>query len=277
MKLRIGISSCPNDTFAFHALLKEKIELPDCTLEFMVADVEELNQLLRQGELDISKASFHASLFVRETYGVLPVGAALGDGVGPLLVSAAPNKSPGPEDRVLCPGAWTTACLLYRSLFPEAALPSHMLFSEIAPAVIRGEADFGVLIHEGRFTYKDQGLHLVADLGERWQAETNSLIPLGGILARRTLPENVIQQVIEAIRSSIRYGYAHRDEAFTTMQAYAQELSPDAIWPHIELYVNQYTLDLGQRGREALACLSTWAGHAGILPAAHASLEIFPG
>ena len=259
MKLTIGISSCPNDTFAFHALLKQLLPTDGLELEFVIADVQELNELLSRGALDVSKASFHAALHLSDHYGVLPVGAALGDGVGPLLVAGTAGVVPDASTRIACPGAWTTATLLLRCLYPQATSLHHYLFSDIAPAVLDGSVDCGVLIHEGRFTYKEQGLYLIADLGELWQQQTHSLIPLGGLLARTSLPQALHHRLTRLIRASLEYSQQHREEAFSTMQFYAQELSPDAIWPHIDLYVNEHTRNLGTAGAQALEVLQQYA------------------
>src|SRR6266511_5624498 len=169
MPLRLGLSTCPNDTFTFHAIMERRIDLRGLEFDFTLEDVQQLNERLAAGELDVSKASFHAALRLADRYGVLRSGAALGMGVGPLLLSAGPDAELTERSRVLCPGADTTATLLFRCLHPRSRHIEHRVFSEIMPALKRGEADFGVVIHEGRFTYQQEGLYLVEDLGASWE------------------------------------------------------------------------------------------------------------
>ncbi len=262
MKLRVGLSTCPNDTFIFHGLMAGKVDPRGFDLEFELLDVQQLNERLAAGVLDCSKASFHAALHLAERYGVLRAGAALGMGVGPLLLAAHEGATVEAESRVLCPGAWTTATLLFRCLHPGAGRIEQRLFSEIMPALKRGEADLGVVIHEGRFVYQSEGLLLVEDLGASWERATGGPVPLGGMLARLDLPEGVHAALCAALRDSIAYGYAHPEETFQTMQRYAQELDPKVIWAHVDLYVNEHTVDLGETGERALATLNRLAQQA---------------
>jgi 1,4-dihydroxy-6-naphthoate synthase len=266
MKLSLGISTCPNDTFAFHGILRRAVDLRGLEFDVRLLDVQQLNEQLAAGALDYSKASFYASLHLAGRYGVVRAGSALGMGVGPLLLAARDGAVPGAESRVLCPGAWTTAALLFQCLHPEARRIEHRVFSEIMPALKRDEADFGVVIHEGRFTYRQEGLALVEDLGVSWERLTGGPVPLGGILGRLEIPDEVHVRFCAVLRDSISYAYAHRDEVFATMQRYAQELEPDVIWSHVDLYVNEYTVDLGQTGVDALATLQRMAERAQILP-----------
>lgn len=268
--IRFGISTCPNDTFAFHGLLESKIDLHGLRLQIELMDVQELNERLAAGEFEAAKASFHAALHLAGDLGVLPVGAALGFGVGPLLLAARegsypslPTKS-GEAPVVLCPGAWTTATLLYR-LFHSGGDVRQTVFDQIMPALKAGRADFGVCIHEGRFTYQAEGLHLVEDLGARWEESTDAPLPLGGLLARHSLGVDVHAALTAAIRSSIDYAWAHRTETLTTMRRYAQELDDDVIGRHVELYVNPWTRDLGEVGRRALLELRRRAVKAGLV------------
>ena len=259
--LRLGISPCPNDTFAFSGILAQLDGGERCSpldFELRLLDVQALNEALAQGEFDVAKASFHAALHLREEFGVLPVGAALGFGVGPLLLAASPElagRSPGEGDRVLCPGAWTTATLLYKILIPGGPEPEHVVFSEIMPALQAGAADYGVVIHEGRFTYQSRGLHLVQDLGEAYEQRTQMPVPLGGILARKDLGSERIAQVIAAIRRSLQTARRNPEATLPIMARHAQELSEEVLWEHVRLYVNDATLDLGTQGREALSVL----------------------
>lgn len=277
MKLSLGISTCPNDTFAFHAILNRKIDLQGLEFTVELLDVQELNERLAAGTLDYSKASFHAALYLARDYGVLRSGAALGMGVGPLLLAARDAAEPGPQSRVTCPGAWTTATLLFRCLYPDARRIEQRIFSDIMPALKRGETDFGVVIHEGRFTYAKEGLFLVADLGTAWEQRSQGPVPLGGILGRLSLPADVHRRFHAVLQRSIEYAYAHKDEVFATMQRYAQELEPPVIWSHVDLYVNEYTLDLGTVGERALATMDTLARRAGVLEGESAPITLLGG
>jgi 1,4-dihydroxy-6-naphthoate synthase len=272
--LTIGISSCPNDTFAFHALMSGAIRIPGYQLDFHVADVEELNELLLEGSLDITKSSFHAALLATESYGIAPCGAALGFGVGPLLVSRHNEDPPKNEEIILCPGKHTTATLLTKLFFPDTKL-KQLVFSDVAPALQNKEATFGVLIHEGRFTYQDLNLFRVADLGELWHAKTSLPIPLGGIVAKKSLGAELVRTFSAALRESINYGYSHKEDALITMQHYAQELSPEHLWPHVELYVNEQTLQLSKEAEAALMALHSMAKSLELIPANATDFTIF--
>ncbi len=262
--LQVGISTCPNDTFAFAALLDGRVQGP--AMEFQLDDVEALNEALLEGRLDVAKASFHAALHLSDRYCVLPVGAALGYGVGPLLLKAdaALPDVPRGEDRVLCPGQWTTATLLYRLLLEGAPEPEQVVFSEIMPAIARGEAEYGVVIHEGRFTYATQGLEMAVDLGARWEVEMSTALPLGGILARRDLGEARLAEIKTAIHRSLEIALADPDSALPAMRLHAQEFDDEVLREHVRLYVNDTTLDLGGEGRRALQVLEKVAREAGL-------------
>ena len=317
--IRIGISTCPNDTFAFHALLEGRIETPGLAWDFDLLDVEQLNEGLFRGEFDVAKASFHAPLHLADRYGVFASGSALGFGNGPLLLASKEfamrwldatgfkktertkkkdltsekllrrmdtgqhlltfifrtnGFGPPIEGRILCPGRFTTATLLFRTTFPNSNEPKQVVFSEIMPALQEGRADVGVCIHEGRFTYQEQGLVCIADLGMLWHQRTKMPLPLGGILGRLDLPPDVLSDVQSGIRRSIEYGHAHRDETLPTMRRHAQELDVDVIWAHVDLYVNDATLDLGEEGEQALAAMRQRALDAGVVPADRPPLKI---
>jgi 1,4-dihydroxy-6-naphthoate synthase len=274
MTLRLGISPCPNDTFAFHAIMERRIDLRGLDLEVELLDVQALNDGLAAGMLDISKASYHAALLLADRYGVLRAGSALGFGVGPLLVSAEPGARLQNGSRILCPGPTTTATLLYHCVHPDVGRIEHRVFSQIAPALRNGEAEFGVLIHEGRFTYQAEGLHLVEDLGASFERLAAAPVPLGGILASLRLPEGVASRFAATLRDSISYAHAHREEALTTIVRHAQELDEAVIWPYVELYVNGYTVDFGDEGERALRVLQQQAERAGILPAGLPAVQI---
>ncbi len=280
-KLKLGISTCPNDTFAFCGILEKRVDFRDLEFEVELLDVQQLNEALFEGDFDVAKASFHAALLLSEELGVLASGSALGFGVGPLLLSARPGMQPGANDyrqngRVLCPGRHTTAALLYQLFHPREGNIEHVVFSDIMPALQAGEADFGVCIHEGRFTREQHGLGFVEDLGETWERHTNAPLPLGGILARRSLGEETLKTIQAVIRDSLEYGLQNRQATLPTMKRYAQELEEDVVFAHVDLYVNKWTLDLGSEGRHSLQQLGQQARQVGLIPADQRDLEIFP-
>lgn len=266
--LRIGLSPCPNDTFAFHALLERRIETPGLELAFELHDIEQLNERFLAGGFDACKVSF-AALAGRPELRVLSAGAALGFGVGPLLLAAPGTPiERGPDGRpripagarVLCPGERTSAHLLYRLFHPGQGRVEQALFSRILPALAAREAEYGVCIHEGRFTYARFGLSRVEDLGQRWEEREQAPLPLGGIAVRAGLAQQLARTLEDAIGRSIDYARAHRDEALQTMRRHAQEQSDDVLWQHVELYVNVWTRELGPQGARAIARLRELAG-----------------
>lgn len=271
-QVHLGISTCPNDTYAFHGLFSGAVRTPGLEFSIELMDVEELNLRLFAGDFDVAKCSFHAALALADQVGVLSVGSALGFGVGPLLLGARPGFSPGgrrPDGSpaiVLCPGAHTTATLLYRLFHPGEGTIEQVVFSDIMPRLRAGSADFGVCIHEGRFTWREQGLVRVEDLGETWETRTKTPLPLGGIVARHSLGAERQRAVAAAIKASIDYARAHLEEVMPTMRRYAQEMSDEVLMAHVELYVNQWTLDLGPAGQQALARLSREAAAVGLIP-----------
>jgi 1,4-dihydroxy-6-naphthoate synthase len=257
--LRLGISPCPNDTFTFHGVLERTIDLRGLRFDVVLADVQELNERTAAGDFDFSKVSFNAALELGDRFGVLPAGAAMGLGVGPILVSPDTSAELAPSSRVICPGAATTGTMLFRAFHPEVHDVTQRVFSEIAGALHRGEADFGVLIHEGRFTLEENGLELVEDLGERWENRFGLPLPLGGIVGSLELPTATHERMTAVIRDSLRDARTHREEALRTVRRHAQELDEAVIWPYIDLYVNDYTWDLGETGAAALDALATLA------------------
>jgi len=264
--IRLGISTCPNDTFAFHALMTRRVDWRGLDFEVELLDIQQLNDSLFAGEFDVAKASFHAALLLADDCVVLPSGSALGFGVGPLLLAARPGETPHSADQItLCPGKQTTATMLLRMFYPDKTTVRQVVFSDIMPALQNGTADFGVCIHEGRFTWKEQNLALVEDLGTRWERETESPLPLGGIVARRSLGDDVIANVQAVIHDSIRYALAHRDEPLATMRRYAQEFDDEVLMRHVDLYVNDWTIHLGTVGTAALAKLGQKAQSVGII------------
>ncbi|HVS17285.1 MAG TPA: 1,4-dihydroxy-6-naphthoate synthase [Planctomycetota bacterium] len=250
-RLRVGLSTCPNDTYAFCGLLEGEVRAEGLQLDFELADVQALNEGLAAGHFDVVKASFAAALDHARDWVVLPVGAALGFGVGPLVVGAPRARRAPP--RVLCPGRDTTATLLWNFYGDPDAHVEQVVFSAILPAVARGEADLGVCIHEGRFTYRAHGLELVEDLGERWERDTGAPLPLGGILARSSLAPTVRAAFTRALAESLAFADAHPERALAVMRRHAREHDDAALWKHVELYVNAETRGLSQTGRRALA------------------------
>jgi 1,4-dihydroxy-6-naphthoate synthase len=284
--VRLAISTCPNDTFAFHAVLEKKIDLLGLNVEVELLDIQQLNDGLFAGQFDVAKASFHAAALLSNRTYVLPSGSALGFGVGPLLLAANADTSPNipPADSkinvTLCPGQHTTAAMLFQLFYADAVQGGrtrveHELFSNIMPKLKRGQADFGVCIHEGRFTWQREGLFLVEDLGTRWEHETGSPLPLGGILVRRDLDDALIDRVQAVIQSSIEYGLAHRAETLATMRKYAQEFDDDVLLGHVDLYVNEWTVKLGSVGAQSLQELSKQARKCGLIGEDCPDIEIW--
>jgi 1,4-dihydroxy-6-naphthoate synthase len=272
--IRLGISTCPNDTFAFHALIHKKIDWRGLNFEIELLDIQQLNDRLFAGDFDVAKASFHAAFLLAQSCVVLPSGSALGFGVGPLLLASRPNERPLDTNQVtLCPGKHTTAMLLFQIFHPNTTRIEQAIFSDIMPRLINKQADFGVCIHEGRFTWQDQNLSLVEDLGTRWEATTGAPLPLGGIIARRSLGDELIGRIQAVIRDSIDFALADRDAALPTMRQYAQEFNDDVLMKHVDLYVNQWTQDLGDVGTAALQRLSEEAHNVGIIRTDHEAID----
>jgi 1,4-dihydroxy-6-naphthoate synthase len=275
-RIRLGISTCPNDTFTFHALMNRCVDWRGLDFQIELLDIQQLNERLFQGEFDVAKTSFHAALLLADETIVLPCGSALGFGVGPLLLASTPGTVPdNASQRTLCPGKYTTAALLFALFYSGTARVEHALFSEIMPSLKRGEADFGVCIHEGRFTWQDEGLSLVEDLGTRWEATTNCPLPLGGLVASRGLPSDTIGLVNAVVRESLEYSRSDPQAALPTMRKYAQEFDDDVLMQHVDLYVNEWTQDLGTLGSEALNCLANMARSARLVTESGQEIEIW--
>ena len=258
MKLSLGFSPCPNDTFIFDALVSGKIDTGEMEWDLHLEDVQTLNEWALEGRLDITKLSFPALFASQPQYQLLSAGAALGRGVGPLLVSRQP-QTPDPAAiaplRVALPGAHTTANLLFQFAYPGHLHQEHLLFSDIEDAVLNGQFDLGVLIHENRFTYAERGLHLVADLGTVWEQRMGVPIPLGAIACRTSLGNEMAVQITNWIRQSLDMAWQQYPQLSDFVTSHAQEMSEAVMRQHIELYVNPYTQDLGAQGMEAIDVL----------------------
>jgi 1,4-dihydroxy-6-naphthoate synthase len=275
MNLSLGFSPCPNDTFIFDALVHGKIDTGGLSFDYVLEDVETLNQWAGEGKLQLTKLSYNAFLQQVDRYALLHSGSALGKGVGPLLIQkAAAKKQEWQQMRVAIPGRNTTANLLLTLAHPEVMDKTEVLFSEIEEAVLRGDFDAGLVIHESRFTYKDRGLELIQDMGEWWEKTAGAAIPLGGIVARRDLDEQLVQQVGRLIRESVQYAWKHYPELAPFVTQHAQEMDEHVMRQHIELYVNEYSEDLGPIGEQAIRVLFRKAAEAGLTPADKAS-QIF--
>jgi len=278
-RLHLGISTCPNDTFCFHGLLTGAVDPHGFDWRIELDDVETLNERLLAGEFDAAKGSFRAALDAADTLGVLDAGAAIGRGVGPVLLTARARGGPGElvdgrPARVLTPGRHTTASLLYAMFHRGEGTTRDVVFSEIMPALSAGAADFGVCIHEGRFTYEAAGLRLVEDLGRRWERATGAPLPLGGILARRAMGRERHARLAAAVRASLDHARAHPQAALVTMRAHAQELADEVLRAHVELYVTADTRSLSREAAAALVTLDERARAAGLVAADGPPLEV---
>ena len=269
MTLSLGFSPCPNDCFMFDALVNKRIDLEGLDFDVRMADVEALNKAAFAGEADVTKLSYHAFAHCASTYVLLDAGSALGRNCGPLLVSKraiSKDEVAAGKVRIAIPGKYTTANFLLGLAFPDARDRTELLFSAIEPAVLNGEYDAGLIIHENRFTYEAKGLKKIVDLGEFWESETGKPIPLGGIVANRSLPDEVKQRVNRVLRRSVEYAFAHRAASLPFVREHAQEMSEEVMYRHIDLYVNEYSVDLGAEGRRAVELLFERARAAGIIP-----------
>jgi len=259
MKLTIGFSPCPNDTFIFDALINKKIDTGDLSFEAVLEDVQTLNNYARAGRLDISKISYGVLPLVLGEYIVLTAGGALGKGVGPLLISK--NDIAVTENindkTIVIPGENTTAHMLFSLAYPKAQQKKFIIFSDIEEAVINGRADLGVIIHENRFTYQQKGLKKVIDLGEYWEQQTQYPIPLGGIVMKRSFSTGLQKKADALIRKSVEYAFTNYPILAGYVKQHSQEMEEKVMRQHIDLYVNDYSIDLAEEGKEAVRKLLT--------------------
>ncbi len=273
MKLTLGFSPCPNDTFIFDALVNGKIDTEGLETDYYMADVEELNRRAFSSEADITKISCHAYAYASDNYLILDSGSALGYGNGPLLVG---RKKLSDEEvinaRIAIPGRFTTANLLLSVAWPDARNRKEYLFSDIVRALLENEADAGLIIHETRFTYTEKGLVKIADMGEYWDRLTGLPVPLGFIVINRRIPRDIALKFNRILRKSIEYAHKHSNELQDFVSSNAREMDKSVINSHIELYVNDFSLSIGQKGRIAITEIYRTAAEKGIIPALPSSI-----
>ena len=276
MKLTLGFSPCPNDTFIFDAMVNGKINTQGLEFDYVMEDVETLNSWAEPGKLDITKLSYSAFLKTVDLYSLLHSGSALGKGVGPLLIAKEALDLKNIADfRIAIPGIHTTANLLLALATPAAKDKTELLFSRIEDAIINGEFDAGLIIHESRFTYEAKGLVKLIDLGDWWESETGAAIPLGGIVTRRSFDRELCATIDSVIKASHQYSWDHYPELSSFVKENAQEMEENVMRQHIDLYVNEYSTDLGETGRKAIHTLFDKAKKAGLLNATRLPDNIF--
>lgn len=285
MQLSLGFSPCPNDTFIFDALVHQKIDTKGLSFDVQYHDVETLNQKAFRRELDVTKLSYHAFAYAVEDYELLDAGSALGFGVGPLLICKDPALAQElqqysgallPEHlrdlRIGIPGKFTTANFLLGLAFPLLQNKAEMVFSDIENALLQRDIDLGLIIHENRFTYAAKGLHKVIDLGDYWEKTTHCPIPLGGIVVRRDLPQDVKIQINELVRDSVAFAFENPKSGLDYIRMHAQEMEEAVMYQHIELYVNAYSQHLGVEGRNAVQTMFDRAAQLQLIPATNQQL-----
>ncbi len=267
MKLTLGFSPCPNDTFIFDAMVHGRIDTEGLEFNYFLADVEELNRRAFEGKVDITKMSYHAYAFAARNYLILDSGSALGWNSGPLLISKRPVEKDGIENlKIAIPGIYTTANLIFSIAWPEAKNKIEYLFSDIEDALIKEEVDLGLIIHETRFTYHRKGLRKVADMGEYWQNLTGLPIPLGTIAINRSIPFDIACKVNRILRRSLEYAYKDSTASTGFITSNAAEIDPEVTSNHIKLYVNEFTITLGEQGRMAVEKLLSIASDKKVVP-----------
>jgi len=280
MTLTLGFSPCPNDTFIFDAMIHHKIDTEGLDFEVFYDDVETLNHKAFRGELDITKLSYHAFAYVADHYVLLDSGSALGFGVGPMLISdigiSISDLKSNPNYKIGIPGKYTTANFLLGLAFPDATNKVELVFSDIENAVLDGRVDIGLIIHENRFTYQDRGLKKIIDLGDFWEKETGLAIPLGGIVANRELKPDVLEKINRVLRRSVEFAFANPKSGLEYIRSHAQEMSEEVMYKHIDLYVNKYSLDLGEEGKKAIKLLFDTAREKDVIPEIKGELFLSP-
>jgi 1,4-dihydroxy-6-naphthoate synthase len=266
--ITVGHSPDPDDAFMFYALAHDKIDTGELTFRHELQDIETLNRRALRGELDVTAISLHAYAYLLDKYALLPSGCSMGDRYGPMVVARRPLPlAELGSVRLAVPGTLTTAFLALRLLLPSGLTHEVVPFDQIIPAVAAGQYDAGLIIHEGQLTFQNQGLHLVIDLGAWWYERTGLPLPLGGNVVRRDLGIETMQTISRLIKESIHYGLAHRQEALNYALEYARDMDRTLADRFVGMYVNDWTLDYGARGRAAVAKLLEEAQRAGIIPA----------
>lgn len=277
MKITLGFSPCPNDTFIFEALVHNRVDNEGVDYEWMLADVEELNRRALEGSLDVTKLSYHAFAHAAANYLLLDAGSALGRNNGPLVVSRHKIYPDELRDAMIAiPGKYTTANLLFSIFWPDALRKCEYLFSDIPSVVLSGEADAGLIIHETRFTYRSMGLKLVADTGAMWEEATALPVPLGGIVVNRRVENETALKINRSLRRSLEYAFSHPDASFDFIKKNAFELDPGVMEEHIKLYVNSFTMSLGDEGRNAIDRLFSVAYEKKIIPSLPDRIFLLP-
>lgn len=265
-KITLGFSTCPNDTFIFDAMVHHKIDTENLDFEVVLGDVEELNNKALNNELDVTKISYHAFSKIVDNYLLLDSGSALGYKNGPLLISKRKIYPDELKDvKIAIPGLNTTANLLFSIAFPDAKNKKEYLFSDIEEVVLSNEVDAGLIIHENRFTYEQKGLKKIIDLGEYWEQETGLPIPLGGIAVNRNLDRELQLKINRVLKRSVEFAFENPKSAYSYIKEYAQEMEEEVMYKHIELYVNEFTKELGKDGRKAIKILYERAISLGVL------------
>lgn len=265
--IRVGHSPDPDDAFMFHALANDKVDTRRYVFRHTLQDIETLNHRAQRGELELTAVSLHGYAYVTDKYALCSCGASMGDNYGPMVVARQPMKVDElPGKRIAVPGTLTTAFLTLKLLLGDSFEYEVHPFDEILNLVAAGQFDAGLIIHEGQLTYRDQGLHLVVDLGCWWHDETGLPLPLGGNAIRRDLGPTAMREVTDLLQQSIRYGLEHRDEALAHAEQYGRDLDRPRTDRFVGMYVNDWTLDFGPRGREAVATLLDRAWRSGIIP-----------
>lgn len=263
--LSLGFSPCPNDCFIFDAMVHHKIDTEGLRFNLVMEDVEALNKRAFKNELDVTKLSFFAFAQLTHSYALLNSGSALGFNCGPLLIAKDKNLKPDADTRIAIPGRHTTANFLLSLAYPKAQHKIPMLFSEIEEAVLNGTADAGLIIHENRFTYEQKGLQKIIDLGEYWESLIHAPIPLGGIVASRKLRPEIIVKVDRIIKKSVEYAFAHPDASMDFVKEHAQEMEEEVMRKHIDLYVNEFSAELGDTGKNAVQLMFRKAEEEGLV------------
>ena len=267
MKLSLGFSPCPNDTFIFDALVHNKIDTEGLEFEVLLADVEELNQKAFAGALDITKLSYHAYAYLTDKYALLDAGSALGRNCGPLLIAKKPlSEAEIQTGPIAIPGKYTTANFLLSMAYPKAQNKQELLFSDIEQAVLEEEVIAGLIIHENRFTYQEKGLVKIQDLGEFWEGTTGYPIPLGGIVVNKDLPLDVQHKINRVLARSVAFAQTQPQATREYVSAHAQEMDEEVMYAHINLYVYDFTRNLGTEGRAAVHHLFSEAQRLKVVP-----------